>query len=227
MLLFFGANYVLWLSGLARTALLLRTRLLFLTFGVVAALGGVALDRLRSLRRPQLDVGWLARAVVGLTLALLLFSLLVRFLQINPLPAVLGLESRDDYLTRRLGWYYVVIEAINRELPPDAVVLFLWEPRSYHCRADCRPDALLDRWLHTTHVYGYDADGIADAWYADGVTHVLLCRTGYQSILEAGFDPVTEFDQAALERVLAEEMVQAADFGGVYELYAFSEESRP
>ena len=225
--LFVGVNYVLWLNGLARSALLYQTRLLLPVFGVVAVLGGLALDRVAALNRPQLNVGWLVRAVVGVVLALLLFSLVTGFIQANPLPAVLGLETRDDYLTRRLGWHYVAIQTINQDLPPDAIVLFLWEPRAYHCRAECWPDALLDRWLHTTHVYGQDAGAIAAAWRAQGISHVLLHRAGYQAVVEAGFDPVTKADQTTLETLLSREMVRAGDFGEAYELYAFPRESGP
>lgn len=220
LLLFFGVNYVLWLNGLARTALLLQTRLLFLTFGVLAVMGGVAVERLRSLRRPSFDVAWLARAVVSLTLALLLFSASIIFLRINPLPVLVGLESRGSYLSRRLGWYYVAVQDINQELPVDAVVLFLWEPRSYHCQGECWPDALLDRFLHMTHIYGYDAEAIAAAWRAQGATHVLLWRAGYEEIVKAGFDPVTDEDVATLDRLIAEELDLVQDVGGVYELYA-------
>ena len=219
MLLFVGVSYGLWLNGLARTALLLRTRFLFLVFGALATLGGLALDRLKSLRRPQLDVPWLARAVVGLTLALLLFSMLTRFVQVNPVPVILGLESRDDYLARRLGWYYGAMEDLNQELSADAVVLFLWEPRSYHCRVRCWPDALLDRFLHTTYLYGYDADAIAAAWRAEGVTHVLLHRAGLESILEARFDPVTPADLQTLDDLQARHLSPVDEWGGAYVLY--------
>jgi 4-amino-4-deoxy-L-arabinose transferase-like glycosyltransferase len=219
MLLFSGVNYALWLNGLARTALLLQTRLLFLVFGVLAVLGGVALDRLKALRRRQLDVAWLARAVVSLTLALLSFSMFVRFVQSNPFPSILGLESRGDYLTRRLGWYYAVIEDINRELPSDAVVLFLWEPRSYHCQIQCWPDALLDRLLHTIHLYGYDSGAIAASWRAAGVTHVLLHRVGLTSILEAQFDPVTPADMQVLDDLCTHYLSPAGEWGDAYVLY--------
>jgi len=227
MLFLIGVAYAVWLVGLARTALLLQTRLLLPVFGLVAILGGLALDGLPALRRPQLDVAWLARAVVSVTLALLLFSTLTRFLQIDPLPVALGLEAREDYLARRLGWYYVAIETINRELPPDAVVLFLWEPRSYHCQRVCWPDALLDRWLYTTYLYGHDADALARAWRAAGVTHVLLHRAGYQAVVEGGFDPITEADKETLAKLLSAEMVPAGDFGDAYELYAFPAGDRP
>jgi hypothetical protein len=121
---------------------------------------------------------------------------------------------------RRLGWYSLAVEYINQELPSDAIVLFLWEPRSYHCRVECWADALLDRWLYTTHLYGQNAEAIADAWRDEGVTHVLLYRTGYQGIVDAGFDPVTQGDQATLEALQRDNLQPVQDFGEAYRLYA-------
>lgn len=217
MLLFFGLNYGLWLIGLARSALLVQTRLLLPIFGVVAVLAAVSLDRLTILRRPQLAVDWLARAVVSLTLALLLFSSLTTFLQINPVPVILGLETRDDYLVRRLGTYQLAMVAVN-DLPSDSRVVFLWEPRSYSCQVDCWPDALLDRFLHLTYLYP-DAASIADAWREEGVTHVLLYRLGMEAILQDEFDPVTPRDLAILEELQASEMEEMSQVGEAYILY--------
>lgn len=224
LLLFFAVGYAFWLNGLARTALLLQSRLLSLTFGAVAVLGGAALEKLRDLRSPQLAVDWLARAVISLVLALLLMSGVTTFLQVNPLPVNLGLETRDEYLTRRLGWYYPTIEYLNNDLPEDSVVLFLWEPRSYHCTADCRPDALLDRWLHTIEHHGRDSRSIAAAWRAAGATHLLLHRTGYEKLVEDGFDPITEADQETLRKLLRNQTVKLKDFGGAYQVYALRDQ---
>jgi hypothetical protein len=217
MLLFFGLNYGLWLIGLARSALLVQTRLLLPIFGVVAVLAAVSLDRLTILRRPQLAVDWLVRAVVSLTLALLLFSSLTTFLQINPVPVILGLETRDDYLARRLGTYQLAMEAVN-DLPSDSRVVFLWEPRSYSCQVDCWPDALLDRFLHLTYLYP-DAASIAEAWREEGVTHVLLYRLGMEAIVQDEFDPVTPRDLAILEDLQASEMKEISRVGEAYILY--------
>ncbi len=217
LLLFFGVNYALWLVGLARSALLVQTRLLLPIFGVVAVLGAVTLDRLTILRRPQLAVDWLARAVVSMTLALLLFSTLSTFLQINPVPVVLGLESRDDYLTRRLGIYQFVMTAVN-ELPPESQVVFLWEPRSYACQIDCRPDALLDRFLHLTRLYP-DAEAIVHEWRKTGVTHVLLYQRGMNMIVDAGFDPITTRDLAIMKDLQTHYLSPVAEWGDAYVLY--------
>ena len=174
-------------------------------------------DRLAALRRPQLDVRWLVRAVMGLTLALLLFSTLTAFVRANPLPVALGLESRDDYLARRLGIYHLALQGVN-ELPPGSRVVFLWEPRSYACQVDCWPDALLDRFLHLTYLYP-DADSIARAWAADGVTHVLLYQSGMKAIVEAKFDPITPRDLAIMADLQSRHLSPVGEWGDTYVLY--------
>jgi len=211
--------YGFWLWGLARTALLRQTRLLFPAFGLLALLVGAAVEGLRGLPRLPLNLGWLARVLIVLVLLLNLAEAGLAWVREGPVRVLLGFESREEYLDRRLGWYHVVVESINRTLPPDATVLFLWEPRSYSCAVDCQPDALLDRWLHTTHLYGHDADAIARAWQADGITHVLLYRTGYRAIVEAGFDPVTPQDVVTLQDLEARYLSPVGEWGDAYTLF--------
>jgi len=223
MLVFFAVNYVIWLVGLARTALLFQTRLLFPVFGVMSIMGGAAYDRLSRLNRPNLRVGWIAKVVLLLVLGLGLLSQFTEFVVLNPLVTVIGIESRSEYLTRRLGWYYVAIDEMNRDLSSDAKVLFLWEPRSYHCQVDCVPDALLDRWLHATYSYGYDASAIAEAWRLEGVTHVLVFETGLEGVLDAGFDPVSTDDLRVLDDLLTEHTTGVNTWDGHYILYELTQ----
>jgi hypothetical protein len=217
LLFFVGLNYALWLAGLARSALLVQTRLLLPIFGLAAVLGAVVLDRLVILRRPQLAVDWLVRAVMSLTLALLLFSTLAAFLRANPMPVTLGIETRDAYLARRLGVYQLAMNEINT-LPPGSRVIFLWEPRSYACRVDCRPDALLDRFLHLTYLHP-DAGSIAQTWRDEGATHVLLFRRGMKAIIEDGFDPVTPRDLQIMDDLQAHHLSPLQEWGDAYVLY--------
>lgn len=51
---------------------------------------------------------------------------------------------------------------MSATLPPDAVVQFLWEPRTYYCQLDCRGDHILDKYSHLEYLAG-DADHIARA----------------------------------------------------------------
>lgn len=218
-LAFCGVLYGFWLWGVARTALLHQTRLLFPAFGLLALIEGAAVDDVGSLPRCPLDLRWLVRAVVMLVLVLALVGALLSTVQERPLGVLLGFESRRDFLLRRLGSYYAATEYINRQLPSGATVLFLWEPRSYHCQVDCLPDALLDRWLHTTYVYGHDAEVIAGQWRHAGVTHVLLYRLGYEVVRGAGFDPLAEADAATLDDIIAMELELVHSIGDAYELY--------
>jgi hypothetical protein len=221
-LVFSAVFYGFWLWGVARTALLMQTRLLFPAFGLLALVGGAAVEGLRALPHRPLDLSWLVRVAVVLVLALTLVRTGLDLVAGNPIGVVLGVEERESWLSRRLGWYYAAVEDINRELPPGSVVLFLWEPRSYHCVLDCRPDALLDRWLHTTHLHGHDAEAIAATWRAEGFTHVLLYWLGYEAVVEAGFDPVTPADVRTLAALVEEHLQPIAEWGGIYALYALN-----
>jgi hypothetical protein len=218
-LVFCGVLYGFWLWGVARTALLIQARLLFPAFGLLALMVGAAVEGLQALPHRPINAGWIVQAVVLLVLLLGLVETGLGWVDEGTQRVLLGFERREEYLTRRLGWYYPAMQAVNA-LPRESTVMFLWEPRTYHCTADCLPDALLDRWLHATHVYGHDAQAIADAWRAEGVTHVLLYRVGYEIIVEAGFDPVTGVDVTALERLIRGELDLVQGMGDVYELYA-------
>ena len=105
LLFLFALNYLVWLVGLARSALLFQTRLLLPLFGVTAVLSGLALQRAQALRRPQLAVDWLLRVFVGLTLGLMVWQTAVTFWQGNPIPVTVGLESPARYRQRSLGIY--------------------------------------------------------------------------------------------------------------------------
>lgn len=219
MLLFFGLNYLLWLNGVARTALLLRARFIFFVFGVVAALGGVALARLGTLRRPQFAVDWLVQVVLVIGLGLILFTKAIEFVNVNPVPAIVGLEDATAYRQRQLGVYELAMATVN-ELPPDARVEFLWETRSYHCQVECWPDPILDRFLHYTQYDGYDAPALAAHWQQEGYSHVLIWETGLDFVIEQGRDPVTERDLAILAQLRADYLEPVAVWEDAYTLYA-------
>jgi hypothetical protein len=221
MLLLIAANYGLWLYGLARTALLLQTRLLFPVFGLLAVLAGAAFANADRLRRPQLDTGWLVRVTVILTLALLLVTQVAGFLGTNPLPVLFGVENRDAYERRQLGIYPEVIAALNA-LPAGSRVVFLWEPRSYGCcEVECWPDALLDRFLHHTQHWQHDAAAIAADWQAAGFTHVLWYEHGMRYIDEAEFDPLGPADLQVAAELQAEFLQPVETWEDAYTLYAW------
>jgi hypothetical protein len=211
-------QYLFWLYGVAQSALLVQTRLLFPIFALLALLAGYTVDKLALLTRQVFSLQWFVTTVLLLALGLNAVSSALHFISDSPLPYLTGSESKESYLTRHLGLYYSTVVHINENLPPSAKILFLWEPRSYYCQRDCWPDALLDKFKHLTYKY-HDAEGIAEYLHREGVTHLLLYQTGLEYILEAQFDPITPGDVATLTVLQEDHLRLIHDEGGTYLLY--------
>lgn len=211
-------QYLFWLYGVAQSALLVQTRLLFPIFALLALLAGYTVDKLALLTRRAFSLQWFVTTVLLLALGLNAVSSALHFVNDSPLSYLSGFESKESYLTRHLGLYYTAVDHINENLPPSAKILFLWEPRSYYCQRDCWPDTLLDRFLHLTHLYP-DANAIARAWAEAGVTHVLLYRLGMEIIVQAGFDPVTPRDLAIMDDLRTHYLSPVGEWGDAYVLY--------
>lgn len=211
-------QYLFWLYGVAQSHLLIQTRLLFPIFGLFALLAGLALDRLKLLDQPSFSLHWVLTAVLAIVLGLDLLGTGLNFARSSPLPYLVGYESASDFLDRYQYDYQQAIDYINEELPLEAKVYFLWEPRSYYCQRDVRPDAILDAFLHLRYRFGA-AQNIARYLRGEGYTHVLLHEQGMQAIVQAGFDPVTAADLAVMEELRTEYWSVEAEWGDAYQLY--------
>jgi hypothetical protein len=55
---------------------------------------------------------------------------------IDPLPYLLGLETKDQYLSRAIQ-AYPAINYINNHLAEEAVILFIGETRNFYCKRKC------------------------------------------------------------------------------------------
>jgi 4-amino-4-deoxy-L-arabinose transferase-like glycosyltransferase len=211
-------QYLFWLYGVAQSALLVQTRLLFPIFALLALLAGYTVDKLALLTRRAFSLQWFVTTALLLALGLNAVSSALHFSSDSPLPYLAGFESKESYLTRHLGLHYTTMVHMNENLPPSAKILFLWEPRSYYCQRDCWPDALLDKFKHLAYKY-HDAEGIAQSLQREGVTHLLLYQAGLEYILEAQFDPITPDDVAILAALQKDYLRLIHDEGGAYLLY--------
>jgi hypothetical protein len=202
LLLFSLILYLFWLLGVAQSKLLLQTRLLFAAFPTLALAAAVAFDRLRPLDLPQFSLQRFARLVIALVFALTLSSYALAFASNSLLAYLVGAESRADYLARTLGAYDRAAQFIAKQLPADARILALWEPRSYYIQRAIQPDAILDQFPYLL-AQTRDADAIARRWQSEGYTHVLLNRQGLNAMLTSQYDPVSLDDVRVLQQVLA------------------------
>ncbi len=180
----------------------MQTRLLFPAFPAFALLAALAYERLSAFDLPQFSLQRFTRLVLLLILGLTALGYAMGFASSGTLAYLVGAESREAYLARHLGAYGAALRFVNTQLPRDARLVFLWEPRSYYAARATQPDAILDAWAHWRWRLG-DAATIAAEWRARGYTHVLLHRAGLDYILQSGYDPVSLDDVRALEELLA------------------------
>ena len=201
VLIFVALLYAFWLAQIAQSKLLIQTRLVYLAFPALAFIAAIGFDRLRMLDLPQFSLQRFARLLIGLVVGLTGLSYALGFGSDAPLAYLAGFESRDTFLVRHLGAYYSAVQFVNTQLPPNANVLFLWEPRSYYVQRTVQPDTLLDMIPHTRWKYP-TADAMVKSWRDAGYTHVLLNRGGLDYMLQTGYDPVTREDALALQDLL-------------------------
>jgi hypothetical protein len=163
--------------GVAQSKLLMQTRLLFPAFPAFALLAALAYERLSAFDLQQFSLQRFTRLVMLLVFGLTALGYAIGFASGGTFAYLVGVESREAYLARHLGAYGAALRFINTELPRDARIVFLWEPRSYYAARATQPDAILDAWAHLRWQY-HDAATIAGEWRARGYTHVLLHRAG-------------------------------------------------
>lgn len=176
-LLFFALmQYLFWLTGVISSAHLWQSRFLLPAFiALCPALAWLWQD-LARFNHPQFSLQRFVSLALGFALILNLIIQLVNVLSFAPYNYALGQDSREFTLKRTMKEHYLAMQAIN-ELPEDAVVQFLYEPRSYYCERDCRPDIFLDQLAHAEYLYG-SPDKMAAVWRDAGVTHVLIFEAG-------------------------------------------------
>ncbi|MFC1976486.1 ArnT family glycosyltransferase [Chloroflexota bacterium] len=220
LLIYALAQYGFWTLGVIWSRSLWQSRLLLPGLVVLAPVVGWLWANLSSFKLPHFSLSRFINIAIGLILALTIVDVGLLTLKINPLPYLVGLETRDAYLTRRLGAHYVAMQQINKDLPSDAVIVFLWEPRSYYCQQDCRPDSILDTFPHLVHQYG-SAEAIAEGWKQEGVTHLLIHRPGLEFVLNESPEVV---DTTVLDELETRFLQPIFEVGRAYQVYALVEE---
>jgi hypothetical protein len=161
-----------------------QSRIFFPLFAALTLPAGAAWMRLRldSLHLPGLCR--LASLAVVLTLGLTSMGQMANVLGNGNAPYLLGLQSRQAYLTDHLDPYYTAMKAVDA-LPASAHVLFLWEPRMYYAAPAhvIQPDSYLDIFSY----YERHCPAplrLAQCLRQAGFTHILFYAQGLQLAIE-------------------------------------------
>jgi 4-amino-4-deoxy-L-arabinose transferase-like glycosyltransferase len=165
---------------------LAETRLLLPAFPLLCLAGAFGLQHLRTWDRPSFRPSRIVGTLAALILAANLVTEARATLAVRPLAPLLGLESRNAYLARRLGTHMEAMGHLSDALPETAKILFLWEPRSYYAQRSVQADETLDnlaqmREAHPGRLAAESSSKAAlDALRAEGFSYILLYRTGLQ-----------------------------------------------
>lgn len=215
--LFATLSFAAWTIGVIQSAALWQTRLLFpalLPFAIPAALGWEAMTRLDT---SNLRLSFLFNALVRIVLALTVFETGLFTLQRNPLAVAVGAQTREQYIAR-VNPSYAALAQVMDDLPGNASVYSLFEPRSYALPRSTQPDPIVANFAHDLHLYGAPEE-IIRQWKAQGYTHILVYERGRQFML----DNNPAYQSLPLRNALTETLAllsltrQTAD--GVYSIY--------
>ncbi|HEY70242.1 MAG TPA: hypothetical protein G4O08_06635 [Anaerolineae bacterium] len=165
-LLLAGILFVLWAFGSQQTRFLLP---IFPTLAI-----GTAFVANRVLAQVKSRFPWrifLPSLTIGLIVLTLFYQIVIVFGFSPQLPTV-GLESREEFLSRIVRDFPATV-FINDNLPPTTRTLFIGNGRAYYCPDLCVPDPDHFRWAREISDAA-ETQELASWFSQNGFTHVLL-----------------------------------------------------
>ena len=174
--LFCAISFAAWTFGVISTESLWQARLLFpsaIAFVLPVALGWEALKQLDSSR---FRISFFSNIVIAAVIALTLFDNGMFVLQRNPLAVAFGAQSRQGYIARVNPSYAALMQTLA-ELPTQARIYTIFEPRSYALPRPTQPDPINDNFAHDLYIYKTPAE-IIEQWREQGYTHILVSERG-------------------------------------------------
>ena len=174
--LFSAVTFVAWTLGVINSSHLWQARLLLpglIPFALPTALGW---DALKQFDTARFKVSFFSNIVIALVIALTVFDNGLFVLPRNPLMVAFGAQSRTAYIARVNPSYAGLMNRME-ELPANAYVYSLFEPRSYSLPRRVQPDAINYNFSHDLYLYQTPSE-IIHHWKSQGYTHVLIYERG-------------------------------------------------
>jgi hypothetical protein len=212
---------ILWAIAARFSEFLIQSRLYFCLFPAFSVLAGVGFDVIGDIKVPRIRLQRVVGTLILLVLFFNVFDVSVTSLEQGAPQNILSIQSDHDYLVNNLGWYAVAMKSIN-DLPSDARVLMLWEPRSFYCISKCLPDETFDIW-YNDFSQRQSWKEVLQFWRNSGYTHLLLNHFGAEYMRSEYIRRENNIyhsrDWQALELLLSN-LTHIEDFGDVYILYS-------
>lgn len=210
-------SFAAWTFGVISSAALWQSRYLFPAVMALTIPTALAWDSLRQFDTSRFRISFLVNMLVATVLALTIIDNMVFVLQRNPLAVAFGAQSRERYI-ERVNPSYAALMKLMDELPSDAHVLNLFEPRSYGLPRNIQPDVINSNFAHDLYLY-QTPEVIIQQWKSRGYTHVLVYERGLNFMAENASNKFTTSAQKALSETLDQLTLTANTDDGVYSLY--------
>ncbi len=178
--LIFAAPLVLyWAVMAAVNSVGIQTRLMVMALPAFAVAGSIGLHGLAQFPKKPIDINFIVRVALTLTLVLGVIDALQTTLSEKAPQYLLGQTSLDDYMYANTGAYYNAMT----HLPAESKVLLMWEPRGYDCPPDvtCTADVLFDHWKLPIFTEGLTPHDVFARYRADGYDYLLLAQSIYDA----------------------------------------------
>jgi hypothetical protein len=205
LLIYVLLTFLFWASSAQ------QIRYLIPLFTVLAIVTGAILTRYRCRKR----IFVLLLCLVAGSLAFNGYHIVRDFMKISPLRVAVGIESRDDFLSRTLPPYRMY-RFIHRNLPPNARVFLLYMKNyTFLCDRDCYADSMFE--AHTLQMILREesfADGVRNRLKAMGFTHLL-----YDGIFLLGEPSLLSAEEKSIFMDFQERYLRCVRQEGHYHLY--------
>jgi hypothetical protein len=215
--MFTALSFAAWTFGVISSIGLWQARLLLpalIPFAIPTALGWHSLTQFDTSR---LRTSFLVSVVIIMVIALTIFDNAMFVLGRNPLTVAFGLQSREGYIARINPSYAALMQAME-ELPIDAHLYSLFEPRSYGLPRPTQPDPINYNFAHDLYLYETPAE-IIQRWKMEGYTHVLVYERGLGFLLENNPDRMTDGVKESLRETMHELKLVSQTPDKVYTIY--------
>lgn len=211
------STWLIWNLGAHIADELMRPRHYYGTFPAFAILAVGGFEAASSIQLDQIRIRRVLAALLVLTFSLSAYAEWVFFVEADPIPVVMGSQSREDYLSEQLGGYGDALKEINT-LPPGSRVYFLWEPRTLYCQqVTCYLDGTLDNWWYLRNATE-DVAQIQPMLCQKGITHVLVNDLGLEVVRQLPSN-LEAADWSAFETFKRDALDEIINFGESYSLY--------
>ncbi len=168
---------IFWAIMASLNSVGIQTRLMIMALPAFAAAGALGLHGLARFPKKPLDINFIVRVALALTLTLGVLDALRETVHEQVIPYLTGQIEMGDYMYANTGAYYNALQ----QLPAGSRVLFLWEPRSFYCPATvtCTADVLFDNWKLPMLDDGLNADQVFERYRSEGYNYILFFSSMY------------------------------------------------